>query len=73
MDQSPPISETEWLGVDVDGYKIVNVYKPPPIRLQESDLLEFSHTSFDADDFNRQLVDWGCVANSADGEWMGKY
>ena len=26
LDQSPPISEIQWLCVDVDGYKIVNVY-----------------------------------------------
>ena len=30
LDQSPPTLETEWLCVDVDGYKIVNVYKLPP-------------------------------------------
>ena len=29
LDQSPPTLEIEWLCVDVDGYKIVNVYKPP--------------------------------------------
>ena len=34
LDQSPPTSEIEWLCVDVDGYKIVNVYKPPPTRLR---------------------------------------
>ena len=33
LDHSPPTSEIEWLCVDVDGYKIVNVYKPPPTRL----------------------------------------
>ena len=33
LDQSPPTSEIEWLCVEVDVYKIVNVYKPPPIRL----------------------------------------
>ena len=32
LDQSPPTSEIEWLCEDVDGYKIVNVYKPPPTR-----------------------------------------
>ena len=31
LDQSPPTSEIEWLCVDVDGYKIVNIYKPPPM------------------------------------------
>ena len=39
LDQSPPTSEIEWLCVDVDGYKIVNVYKPPPTRLRSLDLL----------------------------------
>ena len=28
LDQSSPTSEIEWLCVDVDGYKIVNIYKP---------------------------------------------
>ena len=37
LDQSPPTSEIEWLCVDVDGYKIVNVYKPPPTRLRTLD------------------------------------
>ena len=36
VDQSPATSKTEWLCVDVDGYRIVNVYKPPPRRLQAS-------------------------------------
>ena len=37
LDQSPPTSEIEWSCVDVDGYKIVNVYKPPPTRLRTLD------------------------------------
>jgi len=28
VDQSPEQSETEWLCVDVAGYKIISVYKP---------------------------------------------
>ena len=43
VDQSPFTSETEWLRVDVDGYKIVNVYKPPPTPLQTTDLPVFPH------------------------------
>ena len=42
-DQSPTTSETEWLCVDVDGYKIVNIYKPLPTRWQVSDLPMFTH------------------------------
>ena len=38
LDQSPPKSEIEWLCVDDDGYKIVNVNKTPPKPLQSLDL-----------------------------------
>ena len=56
-DQSPTTSETEWLCVDVDGYKIVNIYKPPPKRLQVSDLPVFTHPCLYAGDFNCPHVD----------------
>ena len=46
LDQSPPTSEIEWLCVDVDGYKIVNVYKPPPTRLRTLDLPVYPHPCF---------------------------
>ena len=46
VDQSPATSEAEWLCVDVDGYRIVNVYKPPSKRLQASDLSEFPYPFF---------------------------
>ena len=51
LDQSPPISEIEWLCVDVDDYKIVNVYKPPPMRLRTLDLPVFPHPCLCAGDF----------------------
>jgi len=41
--QSPEQSETEWLCVDVAGYKIVNVYKPPRSRLTPT-TIPTSHT-----------------------------
>ena len=56
--------------VDVDGYKIVNVYKPPPIRLQVSDLPVFPHPCLYAGDINCEYVDWGHDANSVDGECL---
>ena len=56
--------------VDVDEYKIVNVYKPAPIRLQVSDLPVFPHPCLCAGDFNCQHVDWGYDANSAYGECL---
>ena len=56
LDQSLPTSEIEWLCVDVNGYKIVNVYKPPPTRLRTLEIggdrwseavrsIDFSHSS----------------------------
>ena len=45
-DQLPPTSEMEWLCVNVNGYKIVNVYKPLPTRLPPLYLAVFPHLSF---------------------------
>ena len=70
MDQSPPTSEIEWLCVDVDGYKIVNVYKPPSTRLQTLDLPVFPHPCRYAGDFNCRHADWGYDDNSPDGECL---
>ena len=70
MDQSPPTSEIEWLCVDVDRYKIVNVYKPPPTRLRSLDLPVFPHPCLYANNFNCRHADWGYDDNSADGECL---
>ena len=70
VDQSPSTSDTEWLCVDVDGYRIVNVYKPPPTRLQASDLLVSPHPVLYAGDFNCPHVNWGHRTSSANGECL---
>ena len=46
LDQSPLTSEIDRFCVDVDGYKIVNVYKPPTMRLRSLDLPVFPHPFF---------------------------
>ena len=51
-------SEIEWLCVDVNGYKLINVYKPPPTRLRSLDLLVFPHPCLYAGDFNCHHIDW---------------
>jgi len=45
VDQSPDPSETEYVCVDVAGYKIVNVYKPPRSRHTPTTILTFPHPS----------------------------
>ena len=67
-DQSPAESEIEWLCVDVAGYKIVNVYKPPPSRITPVHLPVFPHPCLYAGDFNCQHEDWGYSSNTSDGE-----
>ena len=46
LDQYPPTSKIEWLCVDVNGYKILNVYKPLPMRLRSLGLPVFAHPIF---------------------------
>ena len=70
LDQSPLTSKIEWLCVDVDGYKIVNVYKPPPTRLRTLYLPVFPHPCLYAGDFNCRHADWGYNDNSPDGECL---
>ena len=53
--------------VDVDGYKIVNVYKPLPTRLH---LPVFPHPCLYAGNFNCRHADWGYDDNTPDGECL---
>ena len=63
-------SETEWLCVDVDGYRTVKVYKPSPTRLQAINLPVLLHPFLYAGDINCSHADWGYGDNSADGECL---
>ena len=66
LDQSPLTSQIEWSCVDVDGYKIINVYEPPPTQLQSLDLPVFPHPCLYAGNFNCRHIDWGYDNNSPD-------
>ena len=70
LDQIPPTSEIKWLCLDVDGYKIVNVYKSLLKPLQSLDLPVFPHHCLYAGVCNCRYVDWGYDDNSADGECL---
>ena len=56
--------------VDVDVDRIVNVYKPPPTRLQASDLPMFPHPVFYAGNFNCSHFNWDYRASSGDGKCL---
>ena len=68
LDRSPDGSDVEWLCVDIDGIKIINVYKPPMTRWLPSVIPMFSHPCLYAGDFNCQHTDWGYSSISPDGE-----
>ena len=67
-DQSLDGSVVEWLSVDVDGVKIVQVYKQPTSRMISSAIPEFPHPCLYAGDFNCQHVDWGYSTSSPHGQ-----
>jgi len=73
VDQSPEQSETEWLCVDVAGYKIVNVYKPLRSRFTTTTILTFPHPSLYVGDFNCQHVNWGYNTTSPHGESLDSW
>ena len=54
----------------VNGYKIVNVYKPLPTQLQSLDLPVIPHPCLYAGDFNCHHADWGYEDNSSDSECL---
>ena len=56
--------------MDADGYRIVNVYKPPPTRLQASKPPVFPHPVLYAGDFNCPHVNWVYRTSSANGECL---
>jgi len=73
VDQSSEQSETEWLCVDVAGYKIINAYKPPRSRLTPTTIPTFPHPSLYVGDFNCQHVNWDYNTTSHDGESLDSW
>ena len=70
LDQFPLTLEIKWLCVDIDGYNIVNIYKPLPTQLQTLDLPVFPHPCLYAGNFNCHHADWGYDDNSLDNECL---
>ena len=59
--------------MDIDGYKIVNIYKPLPTQLRTLDLPVFPHPCLYTGDFNCCHADWGYDDNSLDGECLADW
>ena len=68
--QSPHTSDTERLCVNADGYKIIRIYKPSPMRLQTFDILVFPNLSLYAVTINPPHTNWEYYNNSAHGDCL---
>ena len=69
-DQYPEESANEWMCVNLDGCKIVNVYKPPISRQIPKAIPIFPYAYFYAGDFNCQHTDWGYDSISPNGKCL---
>ena len=63
-------SATEWLCVDVNGVKIVNVCETPPVSLTPNAIPVFPQPCLNAGGFNCQHNDWGYHSITPDGECL---
>ena len=72
-DQSLEGSANEWLCVDVDGCKIVNIYKPPNSQLTPTAISVFQQPCLSSGDFNCWNTDWGYDSISPDGECLANW
>jgi len=55
------------------GYKIINIYKPPPSQLKSTTILTFPYPSLYVGDFNCQHVHWSYSTTSPDIESLDSW
>ena len=71
--QCTPDAKVEWIATKVQETIVVNVYKPPPSRLQPDSLPDIPAPAIYAGDFNCWHSDWGYKTTNHDGvslvEW----
>ena len=72
-DQSFEGSATEWLCVNVDGCKIVNIYKPPNSQLTAIVIAVFESPCRYSGDSNCWHTHWGYDFISPDGECLANW
>jgi len=64
----PENSLLESTAMEVEGVTIINVYKPPSIKMDTTGLPYFSRPCMYAGDFNCYSTTWGCRSTNASGE-----
>ena len=71
--QSLNDSDMEWLCVYICGFKIINVYKPPPSKMTPMSITIFFHPCLYAGDFNCQHTNRGYTNTSEDGSFLSTW
>ncbi|XP_038075621.1 uncharacterized protein LOC119743290 [Patiria miniata] len=66
-------AETEWIATKVQETTVVNVYKPPPSRLDQGSLPDVPAPALYAGDFNSWQTDWGYKTINKDGEFLADW
>ena len=71
--QSLNDSDIKWLSVEICGFKIINVYKPPPSQMTPTSIPMISHPCLYAGDFNCQHTSWGYTNTNEDGSCLATW
>ena len=66
-------AEIEWIATMVQETTVVNVYKPPPSRLEQGSLPDSPAPAVYAGDFNCWHTDWGYKSSTQDGEFLAEW
>ena len=73
VDQSSERSPIEWLCLDIDGCKIVNIYKPPTFQFTLTTIPVLPYFCLYAGDLNCQHTDWGHNYTSPNGKCLADW
>ena len=72
-DASPVLSSDFCDIIQVGGYKIANVYKPPSQHWDQGVLPALNHPAVYVGDFNSHHPDWGYLESDQDGEVLAEW
>ena len=71
--QCAPDAVVEWIATKVHETTVVNVYKPPPSKLQPGSLPDTPAPAVYAGDFNCWNTDWGYKTTNPDGAYLADW
>ena len=70
VSQSTDDATVEWISTKVAENTIINIYKPPPSRLEPTSIPDVPAPAIYAGDFNCRHIDWGYNTTNEDGSTL---